>query len=278
MRRIQFIELHDQPWFPSFLRDEVTDALQYGLTLFNVYAPVAPILQSLLEITGATSIIDMCSGGGGPWLELSRSIRFEGNLRISLTDKFPNLRAFDRISNASKERISFRPEPVDAMQVPRELAGVRTMFTTFHHFPPEQAAAILRDAVQAAQPIGIFEITARAFSAVAWIPAWALFSLLCAPLIRPFRWSRLLWTYLVPVVPLVLLFDGIVSCLRSYRPNELLGIARHSNELRYVWKAGQIATKAGGKITYLIGLPQLAAGRRKDLPGTSAERETRPFA
>ena len=26
MRRMQLIEIHDQPWFPGFLRDQVTDA------------------------------------------------------------------------------------------------------------------------------------------------------------------------------------------------------------------------------------------------------------
>jgi hypothetical protein len=271
MRRIQFIELHDQPWFPSFLRDEVTDALQHGLALFNVYAPVAPILRSLLEKTGAARIVDLCSGGGGPLLELSRSIPLEGNLRILLTDKYPNLRAFDRIRTASMQRVEFQPESVDAMQVPRDLPGVRTIFTSFHHFSPEQAAALLRDAVEACQPIGIFEITARALSAIAWIPAWALFALLCAPLIRPFRWSRLLWTCLIPVVPLVLLFDGIVSCLRSYRPKEFLDIAGKLKGNGYVWQAGEIATKAGGKITYLIGSPQPAAD-----PGGEDSRRSLP--
>jgi hypothetical protein len=271
MRRIQFIELHDQPWFPPFLRDEVTDALQHGLTLFNVYEPVAPILQALLETTAATRIVDLCSGGGGPLLELCRTIPLDGNLRILLTDKYPNLCAFDRIRTASMQRVEFRPESVDAMQVPRDLTGVRTIFTSFHHFPPQQAAALLRDAVEARQPIGIFEITARALSAIAWIPAWALFALLCAPLIRPFRWSRLVWTYLIPVVPLVLLFDGIVSCLRSYRPNELLDIACELKGNGYAWKAGEIGTKAGGKITYLIGSPPPAADRggedsRRTLP------------
>jgi SAM-dependent methyltransferase len=261
MRRIQFIELHDQPWFPSFLRDEVTDALQYGLTLFTLYEPIAPILQSLLEKTAATRIVDLCSGGGGPLLELSRAIPLDGKLQILLTDKYPNRRAFDRIRTASMQRVEFRSEPVDAMHVPRDLTGVRTIFTSFHHFPPEQAAALLRDAMEARQPIGIFEITARALSAVAWIPAWALFAFLCAPLIRPFRWSRLLWTDVIPVVPVVLLFDGIVSCLRSYRPNELLDIAGKLKGNEYAWKAGEIAAKAGGKITYLIGSPQLAADR-----------------
>jgi hypothetical protein len=34
--------------------------------------------------------------------------------------------------------------------------------------------------------------------------------------IRPFRWSRSFWTYLVPALPLVLLLDVIVSWLRVY--------------------------------------------------------------
>jgi hypothetical protein len=45
--------------------------------------------------------------------------------------------------------------------------------------------------------------------------AWVLFLFACTPWIRPFRWSRLLWTYVVPIIPAVLLFDGIVSCLRT---------------------------------------------------------------
>ena len=49
MRRIQFIELHDQPWFPSSLRNKITDALQFGFNLLNVYAPIAPLLEGALN-------------------------------------------------------------------------------------------------------------------------------------------------------------------------------------------------------------------------------------
>ena len=45
MRRIQFIELHEQTWFPAFLRDDITDTLQYALNLSRAYAsrcPAAP--------------------------------------------------------------------------------------------------------------------------------------------------------------------------------------------------------------------------------------------
>ncbi len=145
MRRVQFIELHEQPWFPSSLRDEITDALQFGLNLLRAYAPIAPMLQSVLDSTRSRSIVDMCSGSGGPWLDLSRKLQPEAQVfHILLTDKYPNLRAFQNVRSASENHIAFYADSVDAMKVPGELQGFRTMFTSFHHFPPEEARAILQ--------------------------------------------------------------------------------------------------------------------------------------
>jgi hypothetical protein len=36
----------------------------------------------------------------------------------------------------------------------------------------------------------------------------------------------------------------------------------------YAWKAGEIAAKAGGKITYLVGSPRLAANHGGEDSGT----------
>jgi hypothetical protein len=270
MRRIQFIELHEQPWFPSSLRDDVTDALQFGFNLLRAYEPIAPLLQSVIDSTGngtsdRQSIVDMCSGGGGPWLDLSQKLRgrSSGNatensargsadLQIWLTDKYPNIEAFQNVSASSRHHITYYPEPVDAMNVPRSLKGLRTMFTSFHHFSPEDARAILQNAVDAGESVGIFEFTRRAPSTIALLFVGVLLMFLHTPRIRPFRLSRLLWTYLIPIIPLVLLFDGVVSCLRTYRPQELREIVGKLNHCQYEWKIGELA---GGKapITYLIG-------------------------
>ena len=270
MRRIQFIELHEQAWFPSSLRADVTDALQFGFNLLHAYAPVVPLLQNVIDSTASRtnarqtstteSIVDMCSGGGGPWLDLARQLRCRdagensASLQIWLTDKYPNLEAFQSVSASSDHHITFYPEPVDAMKVPAALMGLRTMFTSFHHFSPEDARAILQNAVDAGESIGIFEATKRAPSTVGLIFAGILLMFLHTPRIRPFRWSRLLWTYLIPVIPLVLLFDGVVSCLRTYRPQELREIVEKLTSCQYQWEIGELAT---GKmpITYLIGYP-----------------------
>jgi hypothetical protein len=266
MRRVQFIELHEQPWLPSSLRDEITDALQFALNISKAYAPIAALLQDVLDSTESSSVVDMCSGGGGPWLELSRQLQSQKlrgdapGLRIShiwLTDKYPNLRALEN-AGAASENMTYYPSPVDAMKVPSELKGFRTMFTSFHHFSPEEARAILQNAIDAGEGIGIFEITRRAPLTVGLMFPWALMPLACTPWIRPFRWSRLLWTYVIPIIPMVFLFDGVVSCLRTYRPRELREIVDKLTTSEYQWEIGEHSSRRV-PVTYLIGYPRACA-------------------
>ena len=266
MRRIQFIEIHEQPWCPSFVRDGLTDALQFGFNLLKIYAPIAPLLQSALDSTGNRSIVDMGSGGGGPWLDLSRRLHGNPPLQIWLTDKYPNVGAFQKIvafqniKTATENHIAFCPDSVDAMNVPREFKGLRTMFTSFHHFPPEEGRAILQNAVDAGDSIGIFEVPRRSWSTIVLTFGLVLLLFVSTPWIRPFRWSRLFWTYLIPIIPLVLLFDGVVSCLRTYRPQELREIVAKLTANDYQWESGEYSKSLGASpITYLIGYPQAKA-------------------
>ncbi len=258
MRRVQFIELHEQPWLPSSLRDEITDALQFGLNLLNAYEPIAPLLQSVLDATRSRSIVDMCSGGGGPWLDLSRKLQGGAQVfHILLTDKYPNLRAYQNVGADFGNHIAFYPDPVDAMNVPRELKGSRTMFSSFHHFSTEEARAILQNAVDAGESIAIFEITRRAPSTICLMFPWVFMLFVFTLWIRPFRWSRLLWTYVIPIIPLVLLFDGVVSCLRTHRPQELRDIVETLAATEYQWEVGEYSRAAAQlPITYLMGYPQ----------------------
>lgn len=267
MRRVQFIELHEQSWFPSSLRDDVTDAVQFGFNLMRAYAPIAPLLQNMIDSTAngksstAQSIVDMCSGGGGPWLDLSRKLKRRNTqnsegLQIWLTDKYPNLEAFQSISASSSDHIRYYPEPVDAMNVPRTLKGLRTMFTSFHHFSPDEARTVLQNAVDARQGIGVFEITRRAPLTILLMSGWVFLLFVLTFFIRPFRWSRLFWTYVIPVIPFVLWFDGVVSCLRTYRPGELHEIVSQLTAAGYEWRIGDDArARVGMPITYLIGYP-----------------------
>jgi hypothetical protein len=93
---------------------------------------------------------------------------------------------------------------------------------------------------------------------------------LLTPFIRPFRWSRLFWTYVVPVVPFAMMFDGVVSCLRIYNPNEMRAMAMEAGGEAFEWEAGTAYPPGSAiPIPYLIGVPRHPAEGTADPPAVS---------
>jgi hypothetical protein len=260
MRRVQLFEIHDQPWFPSFLRDQVTDDLQVLLNIGRPYGDILPQLREGIERAGADRVLDLCSGAGGPWPWLAEELERSGlRICVELSDKYPNAQTRERVRKDST-KLCYRDELVDATQVPRGLSGFRTLFTSFHHFPPEQARAILKDAVENGQGIGVFEIPGRRPLTLLLLPLVLIGDILVVPFLRPGPLARavwrLVWRWVIPIVPLVLLFDGIVSCLRAYAPRELRELANGLADAGYCWKIGCV--KRGFlrlPIAYLVGYP-----------------------
>jgi hypothetical protein len=256
MRRIHLFEIGDQPWCPRALRDATTDLLGLCFRTWNYYAPVVPLLTAAIEKTGDREIVDLCSGGGGPWPALFPEFGDQSPLRVVLTDKYPNAAGARRAEEASDGRIRGDTRSIDAMAAPEDLRGFRTMFTSFHHFRPDAARDILADAVRGRVGIGVFEFTGRG---PLWLAALALtpFAVLYAvPFLRPLRWRTLLFTYLIPIIPIGVLFDGVVSCLRTYSPSELDELVAPLRGNGYTWEVGEAR---GGQsklpITYLLGYP-----------------------
>jgi hypothetical protein len=241
MKRRQLVELEDLPWWPRVFRDAETDYLAAALRVTKTYAVMAPRLAAALKRCGATGVVDLCSGGGGPWAELLPAVRAAAGADVSLclTDKYPNTAAL--------------------AQVAGQIPGVRfeAVFSAFHHFRPADARAILASAVRDRQGIAVFEAASRTPGALAMMLLVPLAVWLITPVIRPFRWSRLFWTYVVPVLPVVTMFDGIVSCLRIYTPAELKAMAVSVGGEAFDWDAG-VDYPSGSviPIPYLIGTPR----------------------
>ncbi len=257
MKRLHLFEIHDQSWCPGTFRDCSTDYLRFALAASKPYALVAPMLAAAIQRAGSREVLDLCSGASGPWPWLQPLLAHAGaNVTVCLSDKYPNVEAFRRSSQLSNHTITYHAQPVDATRVPDDLCGFRTMFTAFHHLRPEQARAVLADAAGKRRGIGIFEATERHPVALLVTLLAPLVVLGVTPLIRPFRWSRLFWTYLIPVMPLVTLFDGLVSCLRTYSVQELRELIAGLDSEGYQWDVGTgRSKKLPVPVTYLIGVP-----------------------
>jgi hypothetical protein len=125
-------------------------------------------------------------------------------------------------------------------------------------FRPDDARAILQNAVDAEMGIGIFEGQERSLPSILAMLFSPLTLWFTTPLIRPFRWGRLLFTNLIPILPLFVLWDGLVSSLRTYSEKEMQALVDGlKGKESYTWKIGK--EKVGPSVMlYLIGTPRSA--------------------
>jgi hypothetical protein len=262
LARRQLIEIIDQDWCPQVVREGVTGYLRLIESIGNSYRVAVPHLCRALEATGDEIIVDLGAGAGGPWRRLRPLLERELGrpLRVVLTDLHPGRLPSSGAASSVTLGVERWHEPVDARAVGGELLGFRVLCSTFHHFTPDDARRVLRDAVQRRQGIALLEMTQRSPLALLLMLTTPLTALLLTPLIRPFSWARLLLTYLIPVIPLVTAFDGVVSCLRTYTTEELEALVESIEAPEYSWEIEKITPPlALIPVTVLTGVPRGAA-------------------
>jgi len=264
--RLRLFEFEDLPWFPAIIRAGMMDYLRFMISALGTYRPIAPLLAEGLRRTGQTTLLELGAGAGGGTETVWHALQAQGlpNITITLTDLYPQPTAWADIAQRTRGRIGHEMAPVNALAVPTHLAGYRAIFSAFHHFSPPAAEALLRDAVRAGTGIGVFEGAGKHWweLLLAWT-ALPVAQLLLTPFFRPFRFSRLVFTYFIPIIPLCTIWDGSVSLLRMYTPAELLALAHRADPTGlFAWQAGKKRHWWGPEVTYLVGWPDVAPSEK----------------
>jgi hypothetical protein len=249
MRRYQLFEFLDQPWLPGRLRAAAANYLKAAYKTTSLPAAWAEIIVGVLERCGRDRIVDLGSGCGGPMeLVMSRMDKLGYHPGVTLTDLYPL---------KIRSPIDYWPHSVNAACVPLELAGIRTLFLSFHHLAPATARAVLRHACEQREPICIFEATARTAPAIALSFLIPVLVLLVTPSIRPISAFQIFFTYLIPLVPLLAFWDGLVSQLRTYSVAELGEFTADYSSNDYTWEIGYLdGTRLPFRTSYLVGCPK----------------------
>lgn len=270
-RRIHLFEWLDQAWLPQFFRKGLCDLLVAQYAHHGIYKPAAYKLLEFMVRCGQARFVGLAAGTGGPWVSVLATMRALTSLPIIvlLTDKYPvcGKHARKLAEKYAKSRampdasfdgvLAFHPTSVDATNVPEELRGIRVLFSAFHHFRPQDAQHVLRQAVAVRAPIAIFEFTERRWQKVLGMLAAPLDVWRLAWRIPSFGLTQHFFTYGLPIIPLLYVWEGAVSHLRTYTPEELQTMAVTVSPESYVWETGRLQGADGSeKITYLLGYPR----------------------
>lgn len=248
--RINLPEFNESRWTPQPLKAYITEMV--ARQSVHPFRKLVPVLAGVLRDHRLDEILDLASGSGGPLPPLHRTIeRTLGRpITLELSDLNPRY-AGSYVSPVP--RIRYRQEAFDARNIP-DGDGLVTMFNVFHHFPPGDAEAVLRNCASRGRPILIGEVTHRhlgyaaRLAATSFIEGWA-----DAWRIKPRQRRRLLLSLPVPLGPLCLAWDTLASCLRGHDLAALADRLNGQSGPAYRWSHGRFAQPINGILTVEIG-------------------------
>ena len=266
MKRIQLFEFEDFGWFPGWLRVCITNLIVILQKIIGVPELLANLIADILKKKSLSSIVDLGSGSGGAMPEVMDSLHeIEGleQVTLTMTDLFPNDQMLKKFNTDALDKISYLESSVDATNIATAPEGLKTMVNCFHHMPPKKARAILESAQRTNEPLLIYEMADNNIPLLIW---WLLLPislivliimvLFMTPFVKPLTWRQIVFTYLIPIIPICYAWDGQASLPRMYTLKDLDHLLEGLGSENYIWQKGHAKKKNGKKQgTYLLGLP-----------------------
>ncbi|MEW5742602.1 MAG: class I SAM-dependent methyltransferase [Myxococcota bacterium] len=222
--RLQLFEFNDSPWAPPVLRDTIVEALSRSLKWGRLLDGLVEPFSDFLRACGTSEVLDLCAGAGGPAAVFSEALARRGvPAHFLLTDLFPQVRHWEALRRERPGQIDFAPEPVDATSIPPSLGAgrARAIINALHHFPPTLARQVLRGACENAPGVFVAEGLIRNPLRFAAFAPFGIPALLASPVLaddRRLARAVLAWT---PIGLAVSAWDGTISALRAYQPEDL---------------------------------------------------------
>lgn len=259
MKRIHLFEFEDFNWFPGWIRIRMTRMLNLMHKLVKTEEKLTSLITPLIDESKALNITDLCSGSGGPMIPVVEKLQEQEkykNLTLTLTDLYPHHEIVKRFE--SNKKVNYSSQSVDVTKVNSEYKGLKTMICSFHHMTPENAKAILKAARDNKDTLLIYEISDNRHPLIANVFTFIfnfINSFFITPFVRPMSWQQLVFTYLIPILPLGFAWDGAVSNARTYTLNDLDELLNGLEQDGYQWEKGIVDGKLPSM--YLIGKPVL---------------------
>lgn len=214
-------------------------------------AVIAEIIDRLTSTDlSKLTVIDFCSGRGGPTptferiINTARTAASKAPIMFQLSDLHPHRTAWRELFKQSEHKhLGWITRDVDATDPPASVLSVnspRQMISTgssdsricrlfslaFHHFDDVDATKVIQSMLQTAEGIAIIELQDRRLGCLLMVLGNIFLCLLTTIFWFPFwhsdNWTQLFFTYIIPVLPFVLMWDGLASCWRTREFEEVM--------------------------------------------------------
>jgi len=224
MPRLQLFEFCDQAWLPQTLRQVFVETLDMIHEFTGNYRGVANLVARVAREIQADHLVDLASGGAGH-LDMLLEEASDHNINIPkviASDLHPIVGRWQRLrAKWGGGRFDYIECPVVANDTLPSGTNFCSIFSAFHHFDPDYASKFLSTTLAQVDAMIIGEISTRSWACLFYMVAGFPLIVLSPFVTGTFSWRRLFWVTVCPVASLIVMFDGVVTSLRTYTPVEI---------------------------------------------------------
>lgn len=266
MKRLELFEFEDFSWFPRTWRTSMTNLIVVLHKMFGTKEVLVNLLSGVRQRHNFSQIVDIGSGSGGPMPDAVSELNEKDKnapLNLLLTDLHPNPEFVKQVNNRGEDYLKYQEAPFDATNFKNAPEGLKTMVNSFHHLSPDKAKTVLESAQENKQPILIYEMAKNNIPTLVWwltlplgLTILIIMSLVMTFFVRPLKWQQLLFTFLIPVIPIFYAWDGQASNMRMYAFKDVERLLEDFRNESYSWEIADAKNEKGQtKGYYILGLP-----------------------
>lgn len=252
MIRLQIPQITTSSHAPSWFKNLVDEFLDHIVSLVNANRPFLPLIEEAHR-NGAKSIYIFAPEVGGSAALLVTDIQ----------ERFPDLKIIilkDGLSSARKSHLAslnnsaLQSLPTQSMQDPIEPSA---LVLSINHAHRLSDADFVIHVCELQSKFGHFIIGEGNNKSIRQVIGMTiivpLVILLMTPMIRPLRLSRFIFTYMIPVAPLAIVWDGVAALFRIRSPKLLNSLSSQFDKDHWQYSSGKLPNNRGGFIIYLQG-------------------------
>ncbi len=261
LKKILTFEFNDWPKCPTFIRESILEVLGKAIRDAGVYDVLAPMFIQFCSDAKVTGILEFGAGSGESTVIFLDAICRSDHTppRIYVSDLYPLTMVMQKNCEQHSGLLTPIRHSVDLRYPPETPThDMRMVLSAFHHFDPDVARLFLADAKRRGIAVFIAEPFIGSIKAffplfIHGFPNLARNGMLSSKK----RVLKLLFTFFVPLIPMCLLWDGLVSMIRMYDKRGFADLVASlpETETAYRWQYREVQVPLGGTAAVFSGRP-----------------------
>ena len=231
--RVQLFEFCDLVALPKVFRHLFHETLVFSGRISGQNVALPEILGRYAKECRLKVVLELAAGNGEEIADVTAKIDQATRPKLLLSDISPDIESYKSLEQShGQEFLRYVSQPVSFFDNPLPEADGVLINRALHHLRPEELRTFFKVILSQGKPLMAIEAFERNWLTLFVMSLVSIFFPLMSSLNpKTISLNGIFFNWIIPVMPLIFLWDSVVSVLRCYSKQEILELLPQDLEL-----------------------------------------------